>query len=237
MPVDAKETRVMIDFAFVLLFFSLVATDTQRPSTEIRKHFEVTNRRDVVYTITSIRRGSAESLVLLRDNESHEQWVIQASSDEVNASYLLRDVRYEVWLKAEYTQRAGQPEPTPSSASTVLELTIETGGVRRQALLDDWDASDRSIAWRSELRRATAPALLEAMERMRPLYDLEVFARFYDRVASRLLYGTKAHDSAMTVRAAAADCGFDRSFGFECSDAQAARVRAAAKARKQLDQY
>jgi len=215
----------------MLALVLLLMTEDARPPVTMRTHYVVNDARGVAFTITDINEitdTTNHSYALIRDERDAQQWIVENAVDfeKKTSIHELRDLRGEIFLRVSYPMNT--PGRTRADAHELIEnaalgrsmdelITMETPGVERIAKQSQWDDYGNLDRWRSEFRRNMNPVLLEAIERMRPLFDSDLLL-IEGMLWSRLLHGERDPEDGVHVTPAKPDCVFDRSFGFDCTE-------------------
>ena len=223
--------------------------DVSAPPREFRTHYEfqsVTGLDD--FTATIIRRDAGDhdgTTALIEDSHGNRfvfkwerEYVHQTSSREIRELRNNEFVRYTLWLpftartrKATSDQAHAHPELMDDKNSR-FELAA-SGNAVISGILEHWKDVQTAREWRSRIRSMLTPSFLESLEvmetaglfRVPDLLDLDYL------LLPHLLYRTECEPRmGLQVKFAVADCGFDKRFGFDCSDKQRERVEKAAAA-------
>jgi hypothetical protein len=237
----------------VLIYLALALATSGAEVRQVRRHSKVSEGKRPLFMLTDVDVYSSkadEHYILVRDEGTAEQWVLKSAVDFARheSSYEVTDVRGEIFIRfSTPLQFSGDTREeyfaeyraNPALLAAVDPLVVfETGGASRSAKESLWNDPENARAWRSEFRRQMNPNLLEAIERMRPLYGQLPASMFYEMFIHRLLYGDEARTAhAAPVVRVEPDCGFDATFGFDCTDRQQKRISEAKKRGELLREY
>jgi hypothetical protein len=256
--VERRARKAALYCLLVLSSFSALAADldgASRQPVEWRSHSTVDDAHgNVLYVLTDIHRvrdAGGATVLLVYDKSTGQQFVMTRHYDIENHRSLMQvaDVAGKKYFRQWY--------PLPSAAKTREELTaelesnprlfdvadpvvtLETTAASHTARASELTRIDPHARWVSELRESLDPSFLEGLERMRAsLFGTAVGATFYSTLTSYLFHGgcAPAADDAH-VMAEFPDCGFDKSFGFDCSDLQKERIAKAREEKRALAHY
>jgi hypothetical protein len=244
-----------IGVAIILHPFASVAAGASRPPAEWRTHVTVNDALgNVLYVVTDMHyvdNAGGRSEVLVLDKLTDQRFVMTRKYDVENHRSLMQiaDVAGKKYVRRWY--------PLPSAAKTRDELsaeleanprlfdiadpifTLETPGSSYTTRESELPKADTPARWVSDIRESLDPAFLEGLERMRAsLFGTTLAEPFYSTLARYLFHGgCPPPSAAATIVEEFPDCGFDKSFGFACSDRQIERITKAREEKRTLDHY
>jgi hypothetical protein len=222
----------------------------EEPTREMRRHWVFTGRSDQkLYTLTQIIRfDEARNVVRVVVEETGGASLLLTETRSLRDQTLEREIR-DVKRKAFVRARTQLPFPAAApgraddyasyrGASEASSFTLETDGATASGTAAEWKDPDRGRDLRSELRRSLDPLFLEELERMRGgLIARDELAPFCHELLAFVLHGEACGRVSGKLSPAPADCAFDRSFGYPCSDAQKEKIERAAAEHRTLESY
>jgi len=246
-----RRTAICTLTLLITLVNDFAAAEARKPAQIRHRYVGTSTSGKVTFEVTEVEvsaDNADETYVLIRDTELNDEWILksQMDYDQHESRYEMSDVRGEVYVRQtatiEFDGHTRAEFLAALQSNSVLRQTINplttvrAGGATRTALEAEWQNRENLRLWRSEIRRAMNPGLLEAMERLRPLLSDKPFETFQP-LFEVVLYSSRTSDMAVKIRAAAPDCAFDDSFGFPCTDHQKKRIADAVKAGATLTKY
>jgi hypothetical protein len=240
-------------FCAAALLCSTTAIATE--ATQNRRHIaalDATGRARFTMTeIESMDSSNDQQVILLRDEGTAETWILsnRISYADHESAYEIHDVTGDRFLRLTSPLEFGGSTREEFIAEyrsnrPLMEvedplLTIETPGNSRTARESEWNEDANARRWRSDLRRGMNPALLDAMERMRGLFDRLPMSLFNKMLFRRVLYpgGADKHLAIANIVVLNPDCAFDALFNHDCTDEQKRRIEAATEAGERLARY
>lgn len=243
---------------FLLAFTSSLANAEMKkaPVTEYRRHFQFLDLEKVPYyeatVVVRMSEERDEEFVLIHD-QGHGDYILSkvwTFSDQLTTSRL-SDIKGRTFIQVSYklpltgstrTETLAEARKNPDIMNVPSVVTLETNGGQWEGLDRDWQSAARLRDFRRQVRQTVDLSLIETMERMRgTLFATDEGSFFYTTVCRFALYDIDTGDAEppATVEGthAAPDCGFDKRFGFPCSEKQFARVAKAASEQQLLDRY
>lgn len=217
---------------------------------EYRRHLAVHGQNPVDdFEITEIQRLSEPddiTVVLIRTSDGDELIAKHEWNYEKQISYReIRDLRSDEFLRVtttySYSTRTRtatlqQARKSPQSIAQDAPFEITgPGNSRLSGIYSHWGDPVTAREWRTRIRQMISPAFLEKLERVDStgLFSEPILSALHELVMQYLLYRTSCDSTAnLRVDAAVPDCGFDKNFGYPCSEDQEKRAAAAIKAKK-----
>lgn len=238
-------------FPLILILLAQTADVGAAPAREFRRHFEASTRKGTrLYEMTVITRTKPDEdqhLVLIEDNEGNDyRFTHTRSYFKQETEYELRDVKRKTWVKTTYAYPYKSRTRDETAAEAKLgaridtPLTVETPSASRTAPESAWNQTENARQWTGEIRDSLDPAFVEAIEKMRGglLVGEPILENFCHIVVHYVLHANDCSNSSnMELRPAQADCSFDASMGFACSEKQKQRVTDAVAEGRELSQY
>lgn len=238
-------------FPLIVVLLAQTAEVSIQPAREFRRHFDASTRNGTplyeVTVVTRTKQDEDQHIVLIEDTEGNDYRLTHTRSYfKQETEYEFRDVKRKTWVRTTYAypykSRTRDETIAEAKASPKLDiqLTVETPAAARTAKESDWQHAENARQWTGEIRESLDPAFVEAMEKMRGglLIGEPILENFCHIVVRYVLHANDcSNTSHMELRPAQADCLFDASLGFACSEKQKQRVSEAIAERRQLTQY
>lgn len=241
----------------LLALTPFVNAETKKaPVTEFRRHVQLFDREKVSYyeatVVVRMSEERDEEFVLVHD-QGHGDDILSkvwTFRDQLTTSRL-SDIKGRTFIQVSYklpligttrTETLAEARKNPDIMNVPGVLTLETNGGQWEGLDRDWQSAARLRDFRRQVRQTIDFSLIETMERMRgTLFATDEGSFFYTTVCRFALYDIDTGDAeppaTVESTAAAPDCGFDKRFGFPCSEKQLSRVEKAVAEEQLLDRY
>lgn len=226
----------------------LTAQPAAVPSTarhEVRQHFTVTSPSgidDAVLTrIQNLTEADDKTVVLIRTAAGGHFIATHEWNYETQVSYSeLRDERGGDFLRVSVTYpyatktrsatlELAKKNPKLVSSDIPFEITAP-GNSRLSGIESHWRDPITAREWRTRIRQMVSQSFLEELEIIDSsgMFSDPMLSSLHQFLLQFVLYRTSCDSpSALRVAAAVPDCGFDKEFGFGCSDDQLTRAKAA----------
>ncbi|MEA2570738.1 MAG: hypothetical protein QOI24_2739 [Acidobacteriota bacterium] len=209
--------HLLICFFLVSVPVAGVAIAQELPQRTLRRHTSVRDAdQQTLFLITEIMHVDperTENTVLIEDETQHERFIYRSGFDPVKKRSLIEfsEDSGKQFIRRVYDVDFATPVMTFEAPSFSLRVT---GADLKQP------KSRRALT--SQIRETLEPHFLESLELMRfgGLRTSNAASSFYDTLGTVLFHGECAPPENAHEVEEPPDCGFDKAFGFPCSDAQ-----------------
>lgn len=219
---------------------------------ETRTHYVLTDAAGApvghATKISRVAEAWDRYLVLFRSSDGDEV-VLEQGIDFAAKKFevVIRDVRGDDWIKlwmlvpyagdTRSTALRGVDQNLKLYETMSDYVTFETNGGEWGGFEKDWVGKEKR-RFTIQLRQAVPFRLLDLIERTRgTVYAAEKVGVGSNTLLGYLLYERDCASKPPVVHAAIPDCGFDKSFGFPCSERQQENVAKAVEAQHALKRY
>jgi hypothetical protein len=225
-------TRSLL-ICFFLLPVAVLAQDS--PARTIRRHTSVRGAdQETLFLITEIMHVDperTESTVLIEDQTLHERFIYRMAYDLGRKRALIEfsDDSGKKFVRRTYdVVGAATPMITFEAASFSAKITEA-----------DLQQPKSRRALTAQIRETLDPHFLESLELMRfgGLRSSNAASPFYDTLGNVIFHGECAAPENAHEAEEPPDCGFDKAFGFACSDAQLENIAQAKRDGTTLKAY
>jgi hypothetical protein len=221
-------------FLLSVFLVSVTAIAQEPPQRTLRRHTSVRDAdQETLFLITEIMHVDperTENTVLIEDETQHERFIYRTGFDPVKKRSLIEfsDDSGKKFIRRSYDAGLAAPVMTfeaPSFSLKVTEAEVRLPKSRR--------------ALTSQIRETLEPHFLESLELMRfgGLRASNAASSFYDTLGDVVFHGECAPPENAHEVEEPPDCGFDKAFGFPCSDAQLETIAQAKRDGRTLRSY